>query len=70
MTAAAAEPFLGGKFVIENKPGASLRLGSSMVAKSAPDGYTLLFSSPSPIVVSEFFPPKLDFDPGRTCGRW
>jgi tripartite-type tricarboxylate transporter receptor subunit TctC len=63
VTAAAAEPHLGGKFVIENKPGASQRLGSSMVAKSAPDGYTLLFTSPSPIVVTQFFPPALDFDP-------
>jgi tripartite-type tricarboxylate transporter receptor subunit TctC len=65
ITAAAAEPHLGGKFVIENKPGASQRLGASMVAKSAPDGYTLLFTSPAPIVVSQFFPPKLDFDPAR-----
>jgi tripartite-type tricarboxylate transporter receptor subunit TctC len=63
VTAAAAEPHLGGKFVIENKPGASQRLGSSMVAKSAPDGYTLLFTSPSPIVVTQFFPPALDFNP-------
>jgi tripartite-type tricarboxylate transporter receptor subunit TctC len=65
VTAAAAEPHLGGKFVIENKPGASQRLGSSMVAKSAPDGHTLLFTSPSPIVVSQFFPPPMDFDPER-----
>jgi tripartite-type tricarboxylate transporter receptor subunit TctC len=65
VTAAAAEPHLGGKFVIENKPGASQRLGSSMVAKSAPDGYTLLFTSPSPIVVSQFFPPPMDFDPAK-----
>ena len=63
VTAAAAEPHLGGKFVIENKPGGSQRLGSSMVAKSAPDGHTLLFTSPSPIVVSQFFPPPMDFDP-------
>jgi tripartite-type tricarboxylate transporter receptor subunit TctC len=63
VTAAAAEPHLGGKFVIENKPGASQRLGSSMVAKSAPDGHTLLFTSPSPVVVSQFFPPPMDFDP-------
>ncbi len=63
VTAAAAEPHLGGKFVIENKPGGSQRLGASMVAKSPPDGYTLLFTSPSPIVVSQFFSPPLDFDP-------
>ena len=63
LTAAAAEPHLGGKFIIENRPGAGSRLGASLVAKSAPDGYTLLFSSPAPIVVSQFFPPKLDFEP-------
>jgi tripartite-type tricarboxylate transporter receptor subunit TctC len=62
---AAVEPHLGGKFVIENKPGASQRLGSSIVAKAPADGYTLLFTSPSPIVVSQFFPPPMDFDPER-----
>jgi len=63
ITAAAAEPYLGGKFIMENKPGASMRIGASMVAKAAPDGYTLLFTAPSPIVASQFIPPKLDFDP-------
>jgi tripartite-type tricarboxylate transporter receptor subunit TctC len=63
ITAAAAEPILGGKFIIENRPGASQRLGASLVAKAVPDGYTLLFTSPAPIVVAQFFPPKLDFDP-------
>lgn len=63
VTTAAAEPHLGGKFVIENKPGASQRLGSSMVAKATPDGHTLLFTSPSPITVSQFFPPPMDFSP-------
>jgi tripartite-type tricarboxylate transporter receptor subunit TctC len=63
LTAAAAEPHLGGKFVIENKPGASMRIGASMAAKAAPDGYTLLFTPPAPIVSSQFIPPKLDFDP-------
>ena len=63
VTAAAAEPHLGGKFVIENKPGGSQRIGASLVAKSPPDGYTLLFTSPSPISVSQFFPPPMDFNP-------
>jgi tripartite-type tricarboxylate transporter receptor subunit TctC len=65
VTAAAAERFLGQKFIIENKPGGSMRIGTSQVAKAAPDGYTLLFCPPAPIVVSQFFPPKLDFDPER-----
>ena len=65
VTAAAAEKFLGQKFVIENKPGASLRLGASLAAKSPPDGYTLLFTAPSPIAVAQFVPPKLDYDPER-----
>src|SRR3954462_15402201 len=65
VTAAAAEPHLGGKVVIEDKPGGGQRLGSSMVAKSAADGHTLLFTSPSPIVVSQFFPPPMDFDPAQ-----
>ncbi|MDP3162666.1 MAG: tripartite tricarboxylate transporter substrate-binding protein, partial [Reyranella sp.] len=33
---------LGQQFIIENKPGASGSIGTEMVAKSAPDGYTLL----------------------------
>jgi tripartite-type tricarboxylate transporter receptor subunit TctC len=65
ITAAAAEKFLGQKFVIENKPGGSMRIGTSIVAKAPPDGYTLLFCPPAPIVVTEFFQPKPDFDPGR-----
>jgi tripartite-type tricarboxylate transporter receptor subunit TctC len=63
ITATAVEPILGGKFVIENKPGASMRIGASLAARSAPDGYTLLFTAPAPIVASQFIPPKLDFDP-------
>src|ERR1700757_759985 len=33
---------VGGSFVVENRPGASGRLAPDAVAKSAPDGYTLL----------------------------
>lgn len=35
---------LGQQFFIENKPGAAAQLGTDMVAKAAPDGYTLLWT--------------------------
>lgn len=38
---------LGQSIVVENKPGASAMLGTDMVAKAAPDGYTLLMTSTS-----------------------
>ena len=65
ITAEAAEKHLGQRFVIENKPGAGSRLGAAMVAKAAADGYTLLFTAPSPIVVAEHFPQKMDFEPAK-----
>jgi len=36
---------LGQSFIIENKPGAGLRIGADFVAKSPPDGYTLLLAA-------------------------
>jgi tripartite-type tricarboxylate transporter receptor subunit TctC len=65
ITADAAEKLLNQKFVIENKPGAGARLGAAMVANAPPDGYTLLFSPPAPIVVTEHFPQKMDYVPAR-----
>ena len=65
ITAEAVERHLGQRLVIENKPGAGTRIGAALVAKSPPDGYTLLFTSPSAIVVAEHFPQKMDYEPAR-----
>jgi tripartite-type tricarboxylate transporter receptor subunit TctC len=50
--------------IIENRPGAAQNLGAEVVAKSEPDGYTLLASPPGPLVVSQHLRSKLNFDPG------
>ena len=55
---------LGQSVVIENKPGAGTIVGNAEVAKSRPDGYTLLFA-PTPFVISQVVYPSLPYDPQR-----
>ena len=54
---------LGTTIVIDNRGGAGGTLGSGIVAHAAPDGYTLLFSSSSTIVVSPSMSSNLTYDP-------
>ncbi len=49
--------------VVENRPGASGNLGSEVVFRAKPDGYTLLFSAQPPLVANESLYAKLNFDP-------
>lgn len=52
-------------FIVENKPGANGGIGSEFVAKSAPDGYTLLATASGPIVVNPVLYAKVPYDPVR-----
>jgi tripartite-type tricarboxylate transporter receptor subunit TctC len=61
----AAEKLLGQPIVVENKPGAGGRIGAAQVAKSAPDGYTLLYTPKPPLTIVQHLSLKLDFDPER-----
>ena len=47
---------LGQQVVVDNRPGASGIVGSQIVAKSAPDGYTLLMVFPSHVVNQSLYP--------------
>src|SRR5439155_21892743 len=45
LLAARMSEYLGQQVVVENKPGAGTNIANEYVAKSTPDGYTLLFNS-------------------------
>ena len=47
MLAPRLSEYLGQPFVVENRPGATTNIASDLVARSAPDGYTLLFTTSS-----------------------
>ncbi len=53
---------LGQTIVVENKPGANGNVGADFVAKSAPDGYTLLLADIGALAISPSLY-KLSFDP-------
>ncbi|WP_290367504.1 Bug family tripartite tricarboxylate transporter substrate binding protein [Cupriavidus taiwanensis] len=57
-------PNTSSRVVVENKPGAGGHIGGEYVARSAPDGYTLLFGLPS-VQGSYTIYPKLAYDPSK-----
>jgi len=52
----------GQQIVIENKGGANTQIGAEAVAKSAPDGYTLLATSEATLAVNPFLYRKLAYE--------
>lgn len=66
ITARAIQPALssalGQPLVLENKPGAGSSLGVAEVARSSPDGYTLLIASQSGIIVNPIINANVGYD--------
>jgi tripartite-type tricarboxylate transporter receptor subunit TctC len=57
---------LGQTVVVENKSGAGGNLGTDFVAKSAPDGYTILFGASGPLAVNKsLYKGHMPYDPDR-----
>lgn len=54
---------LGQRVVVENRTGASGNIGALSVAKSAPDGYTIMMATPYPIALNKLMSSDLKFDP-------
>ena len=53
---------LGQQIVIDNRPGANSQVGAEIVARSAPDGYTLLVSADTTFVMNPHLSAKLSYD--------
>jgi tripartite-type tricarboxylate transporter receptor subunit TctC len=54
---------LGAVVVVENKPGAGTTLGAEQVARSEPDGYTLLMATSTTLAINKTLYRKLPYDP-------
>ena len=63
-----AEPLgqaLGQTVIVDNKPGAGGNVGTGVVARAEPDGYTFLFTIQGPLVTAPLLSKNLSYDPFR-----
>jgi tripartite-type tricarboxylate transporter receptor subunit TctC len=52
-------------FIVENRSGAGGNIGADYAYRAAPDGYTLLATAPSPMVINKTLYSKLPYDPDQ-----
>ena len=57
------EKRLGKPFIVENRPGGGTTIGAAAVARAAPDGYTLLFATSSPLSIAVNINKNVPYDP-------
>ena len=57
---------LGQPVIVDNRPGAGGTIGAAIVAKAAPDGYTLMLSNSAPISISPFMLTTPTYDPVKS----
>jgi tripartite-type tricarboxylate transporter receptor subunit TctC len=65
LTGAQLQEALGQTFVIDNRPGAQGIIAAELVAKSTPDGYTILVTTNTPQAANVSLFKKLPYDPVR-----
>ncbi|MFA5632293.1 MAG: tripartite tricarboxylate transporter substrate binding protein [Porticoccaceae bacterium] len=64
MLAKNIEPLLGQPVVVDNRPGANSLIGTTMVARSTPDGHTLLLNMTA-LVSNPILLPNVSYDPHK-----
>jgi len=63
LVAAQMQDRLGQQIMVENRSGASGMIGAESVAKAAPDGYTVLFSTAAEIAINQSLYRNIPYDP-------
>lgn len=61
----AMRPLLGQPIVVDNRPGAATNIGAELVAKSKPDGYTVMSADNAVLAFNEHLFTKLPFNPEK-----